>query len=82
MAMGANAVGLGRLEAWALAAGGSAALVRCLAILRHEIIESLALCGVTAFKDLDNSFVNTAINPNPSSLQSAFPLLDLSNAGY
>ena len=82
MALGANAVGLGRLEAWALAAGGSAALVRCLAILRHEIIESLALCGVTAFNELDKSFVSAAANPNPSSLQSAFPLLDLSTPGY
>ena len=82
MALGANAVGLGRLEAWALAAGGSAALVRCLAILRHEIIESLALCGVTGFNELDKSFVSAAANPNPSSLQSAFPLLDLSTPGY
>jgi glycolate oxidase len=82
MALGANAVGLGRLEAWAMAAGGSDALVRCLAILRHEIKESLALCGVTCFRDLDKSFICDAANPNPTGLHSAFPLLDLTNEGY
>jgi glycolate oxidase len=82
MALGANAVGLGRLEAWALAAGGIDTLVRCLAILQHEIRESLALCGVTCFKDLDKSFICNAANPSPSGLHSAFPLLDLTNEGY
>ncbi len=82
IALGADVVGLGRLEAWALAAGGSPVLVRCLAILKHEIEESLALCGVTSFADLDASFVVNAPPVVQADVFSAFPLLDLEDAGY
>ncbi len=82
MALGANAVGIGRLEAWALAAGGVPALVRCLDILRHEITESLALCGVTRFQELDESFVSQAPASITPDVFSAFPLINLEDPGY
>ncbi|MBD3645849.1 MAG: alpha-hydroxy-acid oxidizing protein, partial [Pseudomonadales bacterium] len=77
MALGADAVGLGRLEAWAMAAGGAPVLVRCLQILQHEIRSALALCGVTGFHELDPSFVVEADPVTEPSVTSAFPLLDL-----
>ncbi len=82
IALGADAVGLGRLQGWALAAGGPEALAQCLKILRHEICETMALCGVTTLKDLDPSFVRAAPAVAPPSVFSAFPLLDLADQGY
>ncbi len=82
MALGANAVGIGRLEAWALAAGGIPTLIRCLEILRHEITESLALCGVTSFQELDPSFVSQAAVSITPDVFSAFPLINLEDPGY
>ena len=48
IALGARAVGLGRLQALALAAGGAAALVRALELLEDEIRTSMGLLGVRA----------------------------------
>jgi len=82
IAMGADAVGLGRLEAWAMAAGGAPAVVQCLNILRAEIIEVLSLCGVSSFSELDESFVTEAQPVVPPDVFSAFPLLSLEDEGY
>ncbi len=82
IAMGASAVGLGRLQAWALAAGGVPALVRCLEILRHEINTAMALCGVTCLNDLDSSFVCDAVPVCEPDVLSAFPLLNPCDPGY
>ena len=82
IAMGANAVGLGRLEAWAMAAGGAPAVVQCLNLLKAEIAEVLALCGVSSFKELDESFVTEAQPVVLPSVYSAFPLLNLEDKGY
>ena len=82
IAMGADAVGIGRLEAWSLAAGGAPALVRCLQILSTEIRIALILCGVTSFAELDESFVcagQAVVQPN---VLSAFPLVDVTDSGY
>ncbi|XOV88219.1 MAG: alpha-hydroxy acid oxidase [Pseudomonadota bacterium] len=82
MALGANVVGLGRLEAWALAAGGVPALVNCLAILRDEISRALALCGVSDFATLNPTFVTEAPPVYEPGAVSAFPLLNLDDEGY
>lgn len=82
MALGADAVGLGRLEAWALAAGGAPALVRCLTILQQEIRIGLGLLGVNAFSELDPSFITQADPVTSADVISAFPLLDLNDCGY
>ncbi|HKI74181.1 MAG TPA: alpha-hydroxy acid oxidase [Pseudomonadales bacterium] len=82
IALGANAVGLGRLEAWAMAAGGAPVVVNMLGILRHEIQTALALCGVTRFADLDESFISDADPVYEPSVFSAFPLLDVDDEGY
>jgi isopentenyl diphosphate isomerase/L-lactate dehydrogenase-like FMN-dependent dehydrogenase len=45
IALGATAMGLGRLQGWALAAGRQAALVRALEILEAEIKNAIGLVG-------------------------------------
>ncbi|MDA0977827.1 MAG: alpha-hydroxy acid oxidase [Proteobacteria bacterium] len=76
IAMGAGAVGLGRLEGWALAAGGVPALNRCLTLLRREIAIGMALCGVNTLSGLNPGHVIPAEVVSDSDLLSAFPLLD------
>jgi glycolate oxidase len=74
-ALGADAVGLGRLQGLALAAGGEAALLRMLALLRDEVTRCLGLLGVTSFAELDRSYLAPAPPTARSGLDSAFPLL-------
>lgn len=52
LALGARAVGIGRLLCWALAAGGEPALVRTLEILRAEITTTLQNIGCRSLADL------------------------------
>ena len=82
MIMGADAVGIGRLEAWSMAAGGAPALVQCLRILRSEIRETLSLCGVTSFAEFDDSFICAAQPVVLPDVFSAFPLLNIKDEGY
>lgn len=82
IALGADIVGLGRLEAWGMAAGGAPVLVNLLHILRHEIRTALQLCGVASLKELDPSFVTDADPVYESSVFSAFPLMDVYDEGY
>jgi glycolate oxidase len=74
IALGADAVGLGRLQGLALAAGGEPVLVRALELLEAEILTSMGLLGVTRLDELDASFVSrsTAL-PAPSPLLAAYP---------
>ncbi len=82
IALGADAVGLGRLEGWAMAAGGAPMVARCLEILRRELVSAMALCGVCRMSDLDPSFVTEADVVTNSDVLSAFPLLNLDDQGY
>ena len=75
IAMGANAVGLGRLQGLALAAGGEAGVVRMLELLQDEAVRSLGLLGVTSFAELNESYVEPVVPLGRSWLDSAFPLL-------
>jgi glycolate oxidase len=73
IALGANAVGLGRLQAFALAAGGEAALLRMLELLEEEIRIAMGLVGVVRLDELDASFVRESrALPAPSALHAAF----------
>lgn len=74
IALGASAVGLGRLQAYALAAGGEAALVRVLELLEQEIVVAMGLLGVSRLDQLDRSFVKESrALAARSPLLSAFP---------
>ena len=76
IALGATAVGLGRLQAFALAAGGEDGLVRVLELLEEEIVNAMGLLGVTRLRQLDASFVRESRPlPAASPLLAAFPQL-------
>lgn len=52
IALGADAVALGRLQAWGLAAAGQAGVVRMLEILEDELICEMGLLGVASLDQL------------------------------
>lgn len=53
LALGADAVLVGRLPAWGLAAGGAAGVRHVLGLLRAELIRTLQLAGSTGVDDLE-----------------------------
>ena len=57
LALGAKAVGIGKLQGWGMAAGGIDGLVRTLELLEDEITMAMALVGVTCVDQLDTSYV-------------------------
>lgn len=57
LALGAQGVMIGRPWAWALAAGGEAAVARLLAGLQCELAVAMALCGVNSLAKIDGSLV-------------------------
>jgi len=82
IAAGAHLVGLGRVQCYALAAGGEAAVVRLLELLEDEVQRCLGLLGVTKFADLDASYLHAAPSVNQPHVFSAFPLLKIADWRY
>jgi glycolate oxidase len=80
--MGADLVGIGRLQCWALAAAGEAGVLRMLELLEDEVIRCLGLLGVRNFAELDKSYVHAATPTNLPHVFSAFPLLDIEPYRY
>ena len=80
--LGANAVGIGRLYGYGLAASGEAGVIRVLELLEVEIRATLGLLGARTYAEL----VPAMLAPAPAVVTphalSAFPLLDLSHPGY
>ena len=60
VALGANAVSIGKLQGWGLAAGGAAGLTRTLQIMEEEIISAMALLGVTRVDQLNKDYITSA----------------------
>jgi glycolate oxidase len=80
MALGADLVIVGRLYLYALAAAGSAGVVRLIEILHEEVEGCMRLLGVTSFDKLGPAYVQAAPAPYPPGMGSAFPLLDFGGA--
>ena len=76
IALGATAVGLGRLNGFAVAAAGAAGIVRMLDLLEDEIRTCLGLLGVNRLAELDASCLHRAGPVHGGGMRSAFPLLD------
>jgi glycolate oxidase len=57
LALGADAVAIGKLQGWGLAAGGPAGAVRVLEILEDEIQIAMGLLGVTSLDQLGPQFL-------------------------
>ena len=60
VALGANAVSIGKLQGWGLAAGGAPGLTRTLQIMEEEIISAMALLGVTQVDQLNKDYITSA----------------------
>ncbi|MBR0700563.1 alpha-hydroxy-acid oxidizing protein [Bradyrhizobium diazoefficiens] len=76
IAAGADLVGIGRLQCWALAAAGEAGITRMLELLEDEVLRCLGLLGATSFAEVDKSCLHPATATNAPSVFSAFPLFD------
>jgi glycolate oxidase len=82
IASGADLVGMGRLEAAAMAAAGEPGLIRMLEILQHEMQTSMGLMGVTKLADLNRSYLQKAPAVTTPGVLSAFPLLTLEEGTF
>jgi isopentenyl diphosphate isomerase/L-lactate dehydrogenase-like FMN-dependent dehydrogenase len=82
IAAGADLVGIGRLQCWALAAAGEAGVVRMLELLEDEVRRCLGLLGVNSFAELDKSYLHAATPTNLPHVLSAFPLLEIEPYRY
>ena len=77
MALGANAVGMGRFQGMAVAAGGAPALIRALEILESEVRAAMGMLGVTSYADLDSSYLyQGAPEVREPHVLSCFPLIE------
>ena len=65
VALGADAVALGRLQGWGLAAGGKYGLVRMLEILEDELISAMGLTGLTSIGQVTPKYVCKAESVTP-----------------
>ena len=75
IALGAKAVGIGRLAGLGLGAAGVPGLVRTLELLEEEIRICLGLLGVTSYAELTPRHLAPAQPANAPDTFSAFPLL-------
>jgi isopentenyl diphosphate isomerase/L-lactate dehydrogenase-like FMN-dependent dehydrogenase len=82
IALGANLVGMGRMQCFALAAGGEAGVVRLLELLEDEVQRCLGLLGVNTFAELDRTYLHAAPPANAPHVLSAFPLLKIEDYRY
>jgi len=75
IALGADAVGIGRLHGWGAGAAGADGIVRTLELLETEIRIGLGLLGVRSFSELTVDHLCPEEPVGPSDVFSAFPLL-------
>ncbi|WP_420402763.1 alpha-hydroxy acid oxidase [Nisaea sp.] len=75
IALGANAVGMGRLFCCGLAAAGEAGVLRMLSLLRDEVKTAVALLGATSLSEVGPRHVRQAAPVTDPGVFSAFPLL-------
>jgi isopentenyl diphosphate isomerase/L-lactate dehydrogenase-like FMN-dependent dehydrogenase len=75
LCLGADLVGMGRLEGLAMAAGGKDGVVRALEIVEHEIRTTMALMGIASLDELGPSLLERAQPLTPPHVLNAFPHL-------
>jgi len=80
--LGADAVVVGPLYVYGLAAAGGPGVVRLFEILEDEIRICLTLLGVTGYGELDKSYIRAARPVVPAHVHSPFPHLDLPRETY
>ena len=72
IALGATAVGIGKLQGWGLAAAAQQGLVRVLELLESEITTSMGLLGVTRIDQLTRDYLCPVQPLGPAHEMSAF----------
>jgi len=82
IAAGADLVGMGRMQCFALAAGGQSGIVRLLELLEDEVQRTMGLLGVARLADLSRAYLHAAAPANVPHVLSAFPLLKVEDWGY
>jgi glycolate oxidase len=82
IANGADLVGIGRMQCYALAAAGQAGIVRLLELLEDEVKRCLGLLGVRKLAELDQSYLHPAESITLPHVLSAFPLLKTDDYRY
>jgi len=82
IASGADLIGIGRMQCYALAAAGQGGVVRLLELLEDEVQRCLGLLGVTRFAEIDRSYLHPAAPANAPHVLSAFPLLRIEDYHY
>lgn len=82
IALGADAVGIGRLYCYGLAAAGKEGVERVLELLEDEVLSCLGLLGADRFAALERSHLHPAQPVGLPHVHSAFPLLDAEGGMY
>ena len=75
LSLGANAVGMGRMQGIALSAGGEDAVVRMIEIVENEMHRAMALLGVAKLSELGPHCLAPAEPLARNWIESAFPLM-------
>ena len=75
IALGADCVGIGRLQCYAAATNGRNGLNKMIDILQNEILVCMRLLGVNNLNDLNENCIKKDISISDPSLTSAFPLI-------
>lgn len=73
LALGARAVGVGKLLGWGLGAAGEPGLKRMLELMDVEVRTALGLMGVTELSELNPSWVQPARPVRPATQTNAYP---------
>lgn len=76
IALGARAVGVGKLQGWALAAGGEQGVTRMFELLAQEIHTTMGLMGVKSLKELNPSWVRPAVHTGKFGVTCNYPVFD------
>ena len=76
LALGANAVAIGRTYAYGLTAAGRDGVLRVLELLHDEMERCMGLLGVNTLDELNPSYVRAAPPVRPPHVLSAFPYID------
>ena len=76
VALGADAVGIGKLQVWALALGGPAGLARAMDIMADEISAAMGLMGITMIEEINCDYVKKSYPVGSGSMADVFPQLD------
>ncbi len=82
IALGADAVGMGKMYCMCAAAAGQDGVLRMLEILEEELLLAMALLGVTSLDQLNPDYLHPAEPVRQGSFSSAFPHFEFEKYDY